>query len=73
VVKDEGELKLDGLSGFVTCAYENEWWLACILSVDPEYAEVKVTSLHPHGLARSYYYPSIPDIAPTLQQVTHTQ
>jgi len=24
VVKDEGELELDGLSGFVTCAYENE-------------------------------------------------
>ena len=62
VVKDEEELELDGLSGFVTCAYGNEWWLACILSVDPENAEVKVTFLHPHGPTRSYYYPSIPDI-----------
>ena len=62
VVKNEGELELDGLSGFVTCAYENEWWLACILSVDSENAEVKVTFLHPHGPARSYSYPSIPDI-----------
>ena len=62
VVKDEEELELDGLSGFVTCAYKNEWWLACILNVDPENAEVKVTFLYPHGPARSYYYPSIPDI-----------
>jgi hypothetical protein len=62
VVKDEGELELDGLSGFVTCVYENEWWLGCILSVDPENAEVKITFLHPHGPARSYRYPSIPDI-----------
>ena len=62
MVKDEGELELDGLSGFVICVYENEWWLACILSVDPENAEVKVTFLHPHGPARSYCYHSIPDI-----------
>ena len=54
VVKDEGELELDGLSGFVSCVYENEWWLACILSVDPENAEIKVTFLHPHGPACSY-------------------
>ena len=59
VVKDEGELELDGLSEFVICAYENEWWLACILSADPENAEV---FLHPHGPARSYCYTSIPDI-----------
>lgn len=39
VVKDEGELELDGLSGFVICVYGNEWWLACILSADSENAE----------------------------------
>lgn len=62
VVKNEGELEVDELSGFVTCAYKNEWWLACILSVDSENAEVKVTLLHPHGPARSYCYPPTPDV-----------
>ena len=58
----KGELELDGLSGFVTCAFENEWWLASILSVGSENAEVMVSFLHPHGPAHSYCYPSIPDI-----------
>ena len=62
VVKDEGELELDGLSGYVTCVYESEWWLACVLSVDSENAEVKLNFLHPYGPTSSYRYPAIPDI-----------
>ena len=62
VVKDEGELGLDGLSGYVTCVYESEWWLACVLSVDSENAEVKLNFLHPYGPTSSYRYPAIPDI-----------
>ena len=62
VVKDEGELELDGLSGYVTCVYESEWWLACVLSVDSDNAEVRLTFLHPHGPTSSYRYPVIPDI-----------
>ena len=37
------------------------WWLACVLEVDKENAEVRVTLLHPCGLSRSYKYPSKPD------------
>ena len=62
VSKQEKELEIDEVSGFVTCKYEDKWWLSCILNSDAENAEVEVTFLHPHGPSRSYKYPSIPDL-----------
>ncbi len=62
VSKQERELEIDEISGFVTCCYDSEWWLACVIDVDIDNAEVKVSFLHPHGPSRSYKYPSIPDI-----------
>lgn len=44
-------------SGFVTVAYDNFWWLACILAKKHEVNEIKVSFLHPRGPARSFYYP----------------
>ena len=41
---------------------DSEWWLACVLDVDSDNAEVKVTFLHPHRPTRSFKYPSLPDI-----------
>ena len=58
-MKDEGELELDRLSGYVTCVYESEWWLACVLGVDSENAKVKLNFLHPYGPTSSYHYPAI--------------
>ena len=41
VTKQDSELEIE-ISGFVTCVYEGEWWLACVLDVDIENAEVSV-------------------------------
>ena len=62
VTKQDCELEIDVISGFVTCTYDREWWLACVLEVDSENIEVKVTFLHPYGPTRSFRYPSVPDI-----------
>ena len=62
VAKQDSELVIDSISGFVTCTYDRKWWLACVLNVDAENAEAKVTFLHPHGPSRSFKYPNIPDI-----------
>ena len=56
------ELEIDAVSGYVTCEYNTQWWLAFVLEVDDENAEVKLNFLHPHGPFRSIKYPSIPDI-----------
>ena len=61
VSKQEKELEIDQISGFVTCKCDSAWWLAYVLNVDADNAEVEVTFLHPHGPARSYKYPCIPD------------
>ena len=41
VTKQDSELEIDMISGFVTCSYDREWWLACALEVDTENLEVK--------------------------------
>ena len=62
VSKQERELEMDEISGYVTCSYDSQWWLAYVLNLDRDNAEVTVTFLHPHGPSRSYKYPSVPDI-----------
>ena len=59
--KLEEELEIDQISEFITCKYDSTWWLASVLNVDADNAEVEVTFLHPHWPARSYKYPCIPD------------
>ena len=31
VTKLPGDLELDEVSGFVTCSYNSQWWLGCVL------------------------------------------
>ena len=62
VTKQDSELGIEAISGYVTCIYDAEWWLAFVLETDKENAELKVTILHPRGPSRSFKYPSIPDI-----------
>ncbi|SMN01563.1 hypothetical protein SPONN_2634 [uncultured Candidatus Thioglobus sp.] len=52
------QLPLEQISGFVTCCYEEQWWVACVLQLDAEKDEVKVAVLRPHGPANSYKHPS---------------
>jgi hypothetical protein len=65
VLKDMIELK--DITGFVTCIYDNFWWLACVLFVSEESNDVKISFLHSHGLSASYIFPATPHIL-RLQQ-----
>ena len=56
------DLELDHVSGYVTCAYKNQWWVACVLQTDSENVKVKLTLLHPHGPCQSFKYPTVPDL-----------
>ena len=58
----EGELELDNLQGYVTCVYNKEWWIACVLEVNEDKREVKVSFLHPRRPSRSFRYPAQSDI-----------
>jgi hypothetical protein len=60
VLKDMLELK--HIAGFVTCMYDNFWWLGCVLSLSEESSDVKISFLHPHGPSASYIYPAMPHI-----------
>jgi hypothetical protein len=53
---------LKDITGFVTCMYDNFWWLRCVLSVSEESNDVKTSFLHPHGPSASYIYPAMPHI-----------
>lgn len=62
VVAAETELPLENIKGFITCIYNEHWWLACVLQIDSEEHEVKVSILHPNGPAHSFKYPHIQNI-----------
>ena len=55
-------LAFDEISGFITCIYENKWWMACVLEKYENNREVKVSFLHPPGPHKSFTYPTKPDI-----------
>ena len=55
------ELTLEEITGFVTCIYDDQWWVACVLQTEAN-DKVKVSFLHPHGRSRSFRYPQRPDI-----------
>ena len=60
VTKLPGDLELDKVSGFVTCSYNSQWWLGCVLETYSETVEISLSLLHPPGPSRSFKYPSIP-------------
>ena len=82
VSAQQNELDLDELSGFVTCCYDKQWWVACVLQIDTdgEICTVRVAALHPHGPSSSFKYPttrhilnlSIPDILTKVDPGTRT-
>ena len=53
----KNEIPPELIAGFVTCLYEENWWLACVLEVCSANKEVKLTFLHPHGPLSSFKYP----------------
>ena len=46
IKKQDGELQMDKISGYVTCVYNDKCWLAFVLDKDVENSEVTVTFLH---------------------------
>lgn len=54
------DLNLSDIVGFVTCIYDNEWWLGCVIGIENE--DVKISFLEPHGPSHSFKYPRSPDI-----------
>ena len=62
VTVQEGDLVLEEIKGFVTCAYNGYWWLACVLQVKEDSDIVSFSLLHPHGPSRSFRYPPTQDI-----------
>lgn len=60
--KDDDEITPEQLSGYVTCLYDQKWWVAYVLEVYADKAQVKVSFLHPHGPSRSFKHPHAQDI-----------
>ncbi len=46
------------ISGFVTCVFGAEWWLACVLEHNQEEHKVKLTIVHPAGPKNSLWFPN---------------
>lgn len=57
---DDSELELDEIVGFITCLYDKEWWLGCVINTENE--DIKISFLEPHGPAPFFKYPMVPDI-----------
>ena len=57
IFREEDDLPVESISGFVTCLVDRKWWLACVLQLKEDENLVKVTLLHPPGPSQSYRYP----------------
>ena len=53
----KNDIPPESIAGFVTCLYEGNWWLACVLEVCSDTKKVKLTFLHPQGPSNSFKYP----------------
>ena len=62
ISRGDSEIPIEQVSGFVTCAYQQKWWVACVLQVDKENAETQLTLLQSSGASRSFKYPKVPII-----------
>ena len=49
-------------SDFVSCMYDNNWWIGLVQSVNIEEGDVKVNFMHPHGPNSQFHWPSRNDI-----------
>ncbi|KAB7505142.1 39S ribosomal protein L41, mitochondrial [Armadillidium nasatum] len=55
-------ISLTSLKGYCIAAYDEHWYLACILEVKHDSNEVNLSFLHPHGPAPSFVFPSPQDV-----------
>ena len=62
----------ESIAGFITCMYDKNWWLACVLGVCSDTNQVKLTFMHPHGPSNSFKYPDPHDISTISMESTLT-
>lgn len=62
VATSDEDINSKNMVGFVICRYSEHWWLGCVLHVNEETEEIKVSFLEPHGPSPSFKYPQTPDI-----------
>ncbi|KAJ8885597.1 hypothetical protein PR048_011795 [Dryococelus australis] len=48
ITKSE-DLDFEAIAEFVTCIYNDQWWLTCVINTNEEKQEVKVSFLVPNG------------------------
>lgn len=49
-------MDISKMNRFVTCEYDNKWWLAYVVSTDFKNEEITTTLLHPYVPASSFVY-----------------
>ena len=47
---------------YVACLYDKNWWIGMVMSVNDEEHDAEVKFMHPHGPARSFFWPSREDL-----------
>ena len=47
---------------FVSCYYDNYWWIGLILEKVDHQEDSRIKSMHPHGPSPSFVWPSFEDI-----------
>ena len=48
---------------YITCKYDNFWWLALVNKINHDEKDVTCKFMHPHGYAENFYWPSRDDNA----------
>ena len=43
------------INDFVSCLYENTWWIGLVMEIDNEQTDVRVKFMHPHGPTISFH------------------
>lgn len=58
---------------FVACVYDGEWWLGNVLEICTDNNDAKISFMHPHGPAASFFWPLTEDICwvPTAHLLCH--
>ena len=57
VCSEEDDIPLESIAGFVTCVFEEKWWLACVLQITAGESQVELTLLHLAG-PNSFKFPT---------------
>ena len=47
---------------FVSCYYEEHWWIGLVLEKDEEQEDLRIKFMHPHGPSPSFVWPSTEDL-----------